>query len=196
MTHWTYRGTKSELRDLKARADGMRSDLYSYVRETVLAQPGYVDGDHIRIICETIQKHLGSSVRGLAISMPPRHMKSTIATECLPAWWLSTHPQGEVIIASYNQSQARKMARSTRLAFDRDMHRRMMPRTSWEVDSADVLQLSGKLNGRPSLIAAGVGSGITGSGADLLIVDDPVKDMADAESPTMRDKVEEWFLAV
>lgn len=195
MTHWTYRGTKNELRELKARADGMRADLYTYVRETVLAQPGYVDGAHIRTICETIQKHLGSPVRGLAISMPPRHMKSTIATECLPAWWLSTHPQGEVIIASYNQSQARKMARSTRLAFERDMHRRMMPRTEWDVDSADVLQLSGKLNGRPSLIAAGVGSGITGSGADLLIVDDPVKDMADAESPTMRDKVEEWFLS-
>jgi len=80
-----------------------------------------------------------------------------------------------------------------RLAFDREAHRRMMPPCSWDVDSADVLQLSGKLNGRPSLIAAGVGSGITGSGADLLIIDDPVKDMADAESSTMRDKVAEWY---
>lgn len=190
---WTYTGTTSELAEVIRTGHAMRTNLYSYVQNTVLAQPGYVDGAHIRTICETVQRFLEGDGKGLAVSLPPRHMKTTIISEALPAWWLSTHPQGEVIIASYNQSQARKMARSVRLAFDRESHRRMMPPCSWDVDSADVLQLSGKLNGRPSLIAAGVGSGITGSGADLLIIDDPVKDMADAESATMRDKVAEWY---
>ena len=86
----------------------MRTDLYSYVQNTVLAQPGYVDGQHIRTICETVQRFLEGDGKGLAVSLPPRHMKTTIISEALPAWWLSTHPQGEVIIASYNQSQARK----------------------------------------------------------------------------------------
>jgi predicted phage terminase large subunit-like protein len=188
-----YKGTEAEARALYAEYKSVQRDLYKYVQNTVLAQPGYVDGAHIRTICETVQRFLEGDGKGLAVSLPPRHMKTTIISEALPAWWLSTHPQGEVIIASYNQSQARKMARSVRLAFDRESHRRMMPPCSWDVDSADVLQLSGKLNGRPSLIAAGVGSGITGSGADLLIIDDPVKDMADAESATMRDKVAEWY---
>ena len=186
-------GTIDEAEALIQTGHAMRTSLYGYIRETVLAQPGYVDGAHIRTICDTVQGFLESDARGLCVSLPPRHMKSTITSEALPAWWLSTHPQGEVIIASYNQSQARKMARSVRLAFDRESHRRMMPSTSWDVDSADVLQLAGKLNGRPSLIAAGVGSGITGSGADLLIIDDPIKDMADAESATMRDKVYDWY---
>ena len=190
---WTYTGTTSELAEVIRTGHAMRTDLYSYVQNTVLAQPGYVDGRHIRTICDTVQRFLEGDGRGLIVSLPPRHMKSTIVSECLPAWWLSAHPQGEAIIASYSQSQARKMARAVRLAFDRETHRRMMPSAEWEVDSADVLQLSGKLNGRPSLIAAGVGSGITGSGADLLIIDDPVKDMADAESSTMRDKVHEWY---
>ncbi len=193
MTDWTFYGTRSDLERVRQLGDEMQSSLYRYIQETVLAQPGYVDGAHIRTICETVQRFLEGDGKGLAVSLPPRHMKTTIVSEALPAWWLSTHPQGEVIIASYNQSQARKMARSVRLAFDRETHRRMMPPCSWDVDSADVLQLSGKLNGRPSLIAAGVGSGITGSGADLLIIDDPVKDMADAESSTMRDKVAEWY---
>ena len=193
MTDWTFYGTRSDLERVRQLGDEMQSSLYRYIQETVLAQPGYVDGAHIRTICETVQRFLEGDGKGLAVSLPPRHMKTTIVSEALPAWWLSTHPQGEVIIASYNQSQARKMARSVRLAFDRESHRRMMPPCSWDVDSADVLQLSGKLNGRPSLIAAGVGSGITGSGADLLVIDDPVKDMADAESATMRDKVAEWY---
>lgn len=192
-TEVEYTGTPEELEALVERGHGMRSSLYRYVRETVLAQPGYVDGRHIRTICDTVQSFLDGPGRGLTISMPPRHMKSTIVAESLPAWWLATHPQGEIIIASYNQGQARKMARSVRLAFDREAHRQMMADSEWEVDSADVLQLAGKLNGRPSLIAAGVGSGITGSGADLLIIDDPVKDMAEAESQTMRDRVYEWY---
>ena len=188
-----YKGPEAEARALHREYLAVQHDLYKYIQRTILAQPGYVDGAHIRTICETVQRFLGGDGKGLAVSLPPRHMKTTIISEALPAWWLSTHPQGEVIIASYNQSQARKMARSVRLAFDREAHRRMMPPCSWDVDSADVLQLSGKLNGRPSLIAAGVGSGITGSGADLLIIDDPIKDMADAESATMRDKVAEWY---
>lgn len=188
-----FDGTLEEAEAFISRGHAMQTSLYRYIQETVLAQPGYVDGQHIKTVCDAVQTFLEGEGKGLIVSLPPRHMKTTIISEALPAWWLSAHPQGEVIIASYNQSQARKMARSVRLAFDRESHRRMMPPCSWEVDSADVLQLSGKLNGRPSLIAAGVGSGITGSGADLLIIDDPVKDMADAESSTMRDKVAEWY---
>ena len=56
-----------------------------YVRETVLSQQGYVDGVHIHTICDTIERFLQSDRRGLMISMPPRHMKSTIGSECLPA---------------------------------------------------------------------------------------------------------------
>lgn len=170
--------------------------LMGYVRETVLSQPGYVCGDHIATICETIERFLQSDRRGLAISMPPRHMKSTIGAECLPAWWLSNHPQGEVIIASYNQTQARKMARACRQRFDGDMHRMIFGKAEFSVDAADELQLRGKLNGRPSLIAAGVGAGLTGSGGDLVIIDDPVKDMEEAESETIRDKVYDWYTSV
>lgn len=178
------------------RLSDAHDHLLPYVRETVLSQPGYVDGAHIHTICETIETFLQSDQRGLMISMPPRHMKSTIGAECLPAWWLSRHPQGEVIIASYNQTQARKMSRSCRQRFDGEMHRAIFDRAEFSVDAVDEFQIRGKLNGRPSLIAAGVGSGLTGSGGDLIIIDDPVKDMEEADSQTMRDKVYDWYTSV
>lgn len=188
--------TRQAFKDRYLRLDAAESHLYPYVRETVLSQPGYVDGLHIRIICETIERFLDSDRRGLMISMPPRHMKSTIGTECLPAWWLSKNPQGEVIIASYNQSQARKMSRACRQRFDTESHRSIFKPVTFAVDAVDEVQIAGKLNGRPSLIAAGVGSGLTGSGGDLIIIDDPVKDMEEAESLTIRDKVYDWYTSV
>lgn len=173
-----------------------RTTLYNYVKQTVLSQPGYVDGKHIKEICDTIQDFLESDKRGLLISTPPRHMKSTICSECLPAWYISNDLQREVIIASYNQSQARKMSRSCRLRFDTEEHRRIWTDVEFTVDAVDELQVQGKLNGRPNLIAAGVGAGLTGSGADLIIVDDPVKDAESSESLVMRDKVYDWFTSV
>lgn len=174
-----------------------KMSLYGYVQETVLTNPGYNDGAHIRIICETIEGFLAQDEkRGLIISLPPRHMKSTIGSECLPVWWLSNHPQGEVIIASYNQSQARKMSRACRTRFDHRTHVRIWPKQRFSVDAVDELQLEGKINGRPSLIAAGVGSGLTGSGGDLVIIDDPVKGMEEAESIIIRDKTYDWYASV
>lgn len=188
---------KAVLKAEIVRLASAKHHLYDYVAETVLCNPTYKDGEHIHLICETIENFLDQEEkRGLIISMPPRHMKSTIGSECLPAWWLSNHPQGEVIIASYNQSQARKMSRACRFKFDNDTHRRIWPRQIFSVDAVDEFQLAGKSNGRPSLIAAGVGAGLTGSGGDLVIIDDPVKGMEEAESITIRDKTYDWFTSV
>ena len=196
MTRFADQEAKEAFKARFLRLSDAHEHLMPYVAETVLSQPGYVDGRHIHTICDTIESFLQSDRRGLMISMPPRHMKSTIGAECLPAWWLSRHPQGEVIIASYNQTQARKMSRACRQRFDGDMHRMIFGTTEFSIDAADEFQISGKLNGRPSLIAAGVGSGLTGSGGDLIIIDDPVKDMEEADSETMRDKVYEWYTSV
>ncbi len=186
-----------EVRAELARMVDARFTLYGYVREAILSRPGYQDGEHIRRMCATIDAFLKDpESRGLAISMPPRHMKSTIVSECLPAQLISNDHQAEVIIASYNQMQARKMARACRLKFDEDLHVRIWGKTQFAVDAADEFQVLGKLNGRPNLIAAGVGAGLTGSGADLLIIDDPVKDMQEADSQTYRDRVYDWYASV
>lgn len=170
--------------------------LYDYVREVVLSLPNYVDGKHIKVMCDTIEDFLKSDRPGLIITTPPRHMKSTICSECLPAWFISNDHQREVMIASYNQTQARKMVRACRRKFDEDWHRFVYDDIEFSVDTADEFMLKGKENVRPNLIGAGIGAGLTGSGADLIIIDDPIKDMEEATSEVIRDKVYDWFTSV
>lgn len=190
----------SELQEIDRRIDEMiesRLNFYDYVSRMVLSRPHYVPGAHIARMCYSIQSFLESEHRGLIVTTPPRHMKSTVCSECLPAWFLSNDPQHrEVMIASYNQMQARKMARSCRRLFDEEWHRLIFDNPQIVVDNADEIMLGGKANGRPSLIAAGIGAGLTGSGADLLIVDDPIKDAEEANSQTIRDNIHDWFTSV
>ena len=193
-----YIGTEEELREVVCRMWDTRTRLYGYVRHTVIEhRDGWTDGAHIRLMCDTIQAFLeGSEKETLIITMPPRHMKSTVVSNALPAWWLSNHPQGEVIMASYALSLARNNARACRDLFENEWHKRAFPGQVFVVDQADGFQFAGKHNGRPNLIAAGTGGPITGSGADLFIIDDPVKDAMEAESVTYRDRVYEWYKMV
>lgn len=188
---------ESDLLDLADRMLSTRASLYSYVREMVLTLPHYVDGPHIKVICDTIQSFLHSDRPGLIVTTPPRHMKSTICSECLPAWFISNDIQREVMVASYNQSQARKMVKACRRKFTEDWHRRCFPEVNiTDPDTADGFMLEGKHNVRPNLIGAGIGAGLTGSGADLIIIDDPIKDMEEATSSIIRDKIWDWYTSV
>ena len=101
------------------------------------------------------------------------------------------------MVASYNQSQARKMVKACRRKFEDDWHRRVFPEVHiTDPDNADGFMLEGKHNVRPNLIGAGIGAGLTGSGADLIIIDDPIKDMEEATSEIIRDKVYDWYTSV
>ena len=175
-----------------------RDTLYGYVRHVVIEpRHGWRDGEHIRIMCDTIDRFLAQDERqGLIITMPPRHMKSTVVSNCLPAQFISRNPQKEVIMASYGLDLARDNARACRSLFDEPLHRRVWPGQVFDVDTADSFQLAGKRNGKPNLVAAGVGGGITGKGADLFIIDDPIKDMEQASSETYRRKTYEWYQMV
>ena len=191
----TYR---NELLELADRMLSSRASLYSYVMEIgPQIVRNFTTGEHIRTICDRIQIFLESDRPGLIVTTPPRHMKSTICSECLPAWFLSNDPQREVMIASYNQSQTRKMVKACRMKFELDWHRRIFPGIRMvDPDTADTFMIEGKRNGRPNLIGAGIGAGLTGSGADLIIIDDPIKDMEEATSSIIREKIYDWYTSV
>jgi predicted phage terminase large subunit-like protein len=175
-----------------------KGTLYGYVKHVIIEQrEGWQDGAHIRLLCDTIQTFLESSPkRGLCISMPPRHMKSTIVSNALPAWYMSNYPQRDMIMASYAVSLARDNGRACRALMDDPMHKRIWTGQRFEVDSADAYQLVGKENGRPNLVIAGVGGPITGKGADLFVIDDPIKSMEDAMSDAYKRRLRDWFSMV
>ena len=194
VTHEFREELASEIRTMVE----VRDSLYGYVKHVVIEpRTGWKDGAHIRLMCDTIDDFLRQDERqGLIITMPPRHMKSTVVSNCLPAQFISRNPQKEVIMASYGLDLARDNARACRGLFDEPLHRRVWPGQVFDVDTADSFQLAGKRNGKPNLVAAGVGGGITGKGADLFIIDDPIKDMVQASSETYRRKIYEWYQMV
>ena len=119
----------------------------------------------------------------LMLFVPPRHGKSEMVTIRYPVYRLERKPESRVIVGAYNQTLAEKFSRKARkLATDRlaiSQERKAVE--EWETLAGGGLR------------ATGVGGGVTGMGADLLIIDDPVKSRKEANSKTYRDTVYDWY---
>jgi predicted phage terminase large subunit-like protein len=117
------------------------------------------------------------------IFCPPQHGKSTMTTVRYPVWRLEREPSLRVIVGAYNQTLANRFSRQARkIALERfalDGQRAAVE--EWQTAAGGVFR------------AVGVGSGITGQGGDLILIDDPVKSREEAESQTYRDRVWDWF---
>lgn len=116
--------------------------------------------------------------------LPPRHGKSELATIHYAAYRLLVDQSLRVIIGAYNHSlactfsrQTRRIAKEFGFSFSDDQNKQ----NQWSSEHGG------------GLYAVGVGSGVTGYGADLVIIDDPVKSRAEAESPTYRARVMDWY---
>ncbi len=134
-----------------------------------------------------LYKHLKRVTAGkckrLMIFMPPRHGKSELVTVRYAAWRLEMDPILNVIIGSYNQKLANRFSRKIkRVAEGRmDISRNRRAADEWETTAGGGVR------------AVGVGAGIAGFGGGLIIIDDPIRNRADAESKTIRDNVWDWF---
>lgn len=125
---------------------------------------------------------MGISKR-LLIFLPPRHSKSETVTVRYSAYRLERNPKMNLIVGSYNQSLANR--------FSRKIKRIVQSRLALAIDRKAVEEWETAMGG--GLRAVGVGAGIAGFGGDLIMIDDPVKSRAEAESETYREKVWEWF---
>lgn len=130
------------------------------------------------------------AIKRLMVFMPPRHRKSQTANAHFSAWYLGRHPDHHIITASYGSSLAEGFSRQAR-----NLTREYGPtlfgiRVSEESAAADHWALAGHYG---SLTAVGIGGPITGRGAHLLIIDDPVKNREEASSPTLRDRAWDWY---
>lgn len=141
-----------------------------------------------------IYKRLDSLTRGkakrLAIFLPPRHGKSELVTVRYAAWRLLKDPRLRIVIASYNQKLANRFSRCVRT-----IYRQAAAELYFEHQSGLVLKTADEWETAAGggVKAVGVGAGITGFGADLIIVDDPIKSRAEAESENNRDRIWEWY---
>jgi predicted phage terminase large subunit-like protein len=146
---------------------------------------------HLELLNEKlIEIALDDFKRRLMVFMPPRHGKSWLVSQYFPAWFLGMFPDKRVILTSYEADFASSWGRRTRdilneygeSVFGIEVNNKSSAANRWDIKSHE-----------GGMITAGVGGPITGKGADILVIDDPVKNAEEANSQTYRNRTWEWY---
>jgi predicted phage terminase large subunit-like protein len=179
-----------------------RDDLLAFTR-LMMPVPGYTqDPDFSRydaqrfhkIMCVGLEELEKGTIRRLIISLPPRHGKTELASKKFPAWFVGRNPQKSLIFGTYNEKFGQDIGRAVRDTMLTPGYAQVFPDVVLKQDSL----ASDRLQTRQGGILAFVGRGgtTTGRGGDCLIIDDPLKDRHEADSPTIRDTLWTWFTQV
>lgn len=141
-----------------------------------------------------IETETGNAYDILILETPPQHGKSMTVTESLPSWCLGRHPDWRVIIASYNDETAERFARRNKDKLTR------VGKVLFNIEIAgvnrsrefEIRSAYGTTHGQ--LLSRGIRAGITGNPANILIIDDPIKNRLEADSATYRNQIwGEWL---
>lgn len=154
----------------------------------------YQAARHHEVISAALEEVEAGRMPRLIITMPPRHGKSELASRKFPAWFMGRDPYRQVIFATYNEDFAKDFGRHVRELMRTDQFQQVFPLCKLRTGSASAENLLTQEGG--SAVFVGRGGSLTGRGADLLIIDDPIKDREEANSKGTRDKMWTWFTQV
>ena len=168
-----------------------REDLACY---SVALWPGFHMAAHHRVLIDHLEAMEQGRILRLMVACPPRHGKSTLASQLFPAWYLGRHPERSVITASYGQELADDFGRRVRDLLRHPLHRTVFPRCRIANGAASIRSFRTTAHG--AYYATGRGGAITGRGADLFIGDDLLKDHAEANSELIRRSLHDWYASV
>ena len=171
--------------------------------------PQYQLAAHHRLIARHLEMVERGEIDRLMITMPPRHGKSMLASEFFPAWYMGRNPDHYVVTATYGQELADDFGRKVKNQLEDPIFQEIFPGVCLADDSksAKRFHISKETAGtwskeggyehataqRGAYYAVGVGGPLTGRGAHLLLVDDPVRNREDAESEVIRKKTKDWY---
>jgi predicted phage terminase large subunit-like protein len=159
--------------------------------DNLAAATSYQVYPHTKLLAEKFVDAAFGRSRNVIVEMGPRYGKSLLFSQWAPVWYLELFPSSRVILASYGHDLALHNARACRNIM-RAYSDRLTTQLSKDATAAD--QWNTVEGG--GLKAAGVGGALTGFGASLLVVDDPLKDWEEAQSANQREKVWSWFRSV
>jgi len=140
-----------------------------------------------------LEKVSARKLRRLVITIPPQHGKSRLAAVEWPAWVLGNRPQENIALASYAADLAQRHTRQARDVMETPLYKFVFPRCSLNPD----VTAGGdyETTGGGGYRGVGIGGPLTGRRVDLLVVDDPLKNFAEAMSRVHRENVWQWFLS-
>lgn len=157
---------------------------------TAYTNPVYEAAPHHIQIAEKLEAVMRGEIKRLIICMPPRHGKSELASRRFPSFYMGHHSDKQIIAASYNSDLSNDFGREVRNIVDSPefgalFQVKLAPDSKaanrWHTDQGGMY------------VAAGVGTAITGRGADILLIDDPFKDRKEADSELQRKTVWDWY---
>jgi predicted phage terminase large subunit-like protein len=151
--------------------------------------PEFIEGKHHKKIADKFNQIASGKIKRLIINMPPRHTKSEFASYLLPSWMVGRRPDLKIIQTTHTTELAIRFGRKAKTLMDSPEYKEVF-KTRLREDS----QAAGKWETEQGgeYYAAGVGSAITGRGADLLIIDDPHSEQ-DALNVTALERAYEWY---
>ena len=187
----------------EVRRELSRRRLIDFIQQT---KPDYLAGWFHRDICNRLERFyddvLNKRSPRLMLFAPPRHGKSEIVSRRFPAWALGKNPDLSIIAASYSATIVSSMNSDVQRIINSDPYRAVFPDTTIpgrgvenDANKKRNTELVEIIGHSGSYRAAGVGGGITGMGAHVLLIDDPIKDAKEAGSPTIRNSVWDWYLS-
>jgi predicted phage terminase large subunit-like protein len=180
----------------QAQRELRRKSLLEFVKGFV---PYYKVGWFHKELCDTLDAFIEAVERNkeprLIIEVPPRHGKSEIVSRHFPPFILGHHPDWEVVTATYGQSLSDKMGKYVRNVLNDPYYQTLFPDTAPD-NTSNSVNFVGIESTRGSYTSVGVGGGLAGMGAHVLIIDDPHKDRQESDSARMREAVWDWYSGV
>ncbi|MCG4273908.1 phage terminase large subunit [Acetobacter senegalensis] len=174
-----------------SRRIAARSGCLAFTQYTM---PGYKVGPQHRLLCDKLDAVERGEIKRLMVFMPPRHGKSELTSKRFPAWFLGRNPTKQVITASYSADLAQDFGRHARNIVASSEFRALFPSVGVADDSAARDKWHTTKGG--VYTAAGVSGSLTGKGAHIALIDDPIKGRQEAESATVRNAVWDWYRSV
>ena len=141
------------------------------------------DWAYLRYIQAQLDRVTRGEIKRLMLFVPPRHGKTEMTTIRYPVWRLERNPEMRVIVGAYNQDLAENFTRKAR----------KIARSRFELSDEKALAGDWETKRGGGIRASGVGVGVAGRGAHLIILDDPVKNREEANSAAYRQRMWDWF---
>lgn len=165
-----------------------RRNLQDYIR---LLWRGYESAIHIDLLVKKLEAVARGEIKRLIICEPPRHSKSVHVSEFFPPWLLGKKPDLQIITACYSGEFAEGWGGKVKEHIEDPVSKKVFPELQLKAGTKSKSHFETTKRGEYS--AVGIGGAVTGRGAHVLIIDDPIKNREEAESNTIREKIKGWY---
>lgn len=153
----------------------------------------YESPAHLKLINDKLIAIGNGELKRLIVMAPPRHGKSWLISKYFPAWYVGTHQEHRIILSSYESEFAAKWGAAAKEliaehglpVFGVRLHPDSAAAARWDLQGHD-----------GGMVSVGAGGALTGKGAHVFIIEDPIKNEAEANSATQRENLWSWFQSV